>query len=299
LEAYNRKEIMGISNLSPQKLSEIKVQKSTAIHKSSLPRYFAIFFNQTKSLSLSEIEVRKALNLATDHQEIIEKVLLGNGRPVYSPILPGMTGYSEELGRLDYNAEKAKEILESDGWKTAENGFRKKDDKPLEINLLTTDWEELVKTAEIIKSQWEKIGVKVNILSYSFTDVQQNYIKPREYEALLFGQVVGADPDPYAFWHSSNKKDPGANLSLFGDSETDKLIEDGRAEFENEKRAEIYKNFQEKLLAEIPAIFLYSPEYVHPANRKLQGTNNANLVSTSMRFSNINQWYIKTKRVGK
>lgn len=299
LDAYNRKEIIGISNLAPQKLSGIKVQKSTAVRHSSIPRYFAVFLNQVKSVAIADNSVRSALNLGTDRNEIIEKVLYGSGKPVFTPILPGMVGYSEGLGKIDYNPEKAKEVLENDGWKAGGDGFRRKDDKALEINLVTTDWEELEETAKLLKSQWEKIGIKTNISSLSFSDVQQNYIRPREYDALLFGQVVGADPDPYSFWHSSNKKDPGANLSMFGDSETDKLIEDGRIEFDQEKRAATYKNFQEKLVAEIPAIFLYSPEYVRPMNKKIKGVETDHLISTSTRFSNINQWYISTKRIWK
>ena len=170
---------------------------------------------------------------------------------------------------------------------------------PLVINLTTTDWDELAQTAEILKTQWEKAGIKVNVGAYSISDIQQNYIRPREYEALLFGQVVGADPDPYSFWHSNQKKDPGLNLSLFGDSDTDKLIEEGRIEFDNEKRAKNYVEFQEKLVKENPAVFLYSPLYIYPINRSVQGINTENLIMPSKRFCNVHQWYLKTKRVWK
>ncbi len=299
LDAYNRKEIMGVSNLSPQKISEIKNQKSTNILRSSIPRYFAVFLNQMKSIAIADNSVRNALNIGTDRKEIIENILYGNGKAVYSPILPNMLGYSEDLGKVDYDTEKAKKILEDDGWKAGEDGFRKKNDAVLEMTLITTDWEELVKTAEILKSQWEKIGIKTNVSNLSFSDVHQNYIRPREYDALLFGQIVGSDPDPSAFWKSSNKKDPGANLAMFGDDTTDKLIEDGRVEFDDTKRAEIYKNFQEKLIAEVPAIFLYAPEYVRPMNKNVQGIETDNLISTSARFSNIDKWYISTKRIWK
>jgi len=297
ISAYNQKEIMGISNVSPKKLTELKLQQSTSAHKFNIPRYFAVFFNQTKSISLADDEVREALSLATNRQEIIQNVLDGNGNPVYSPILAGMIGYDVDASKTDFDLDKANKILDDAKWKRGDDGWRSKDKTPLQINLVTTDWPELSQTAEVIKAQWEKVGVKVEVNNLSISDIQQNYIRPREYDAILFGQVMGADPDPYSFWHSTQKRDPGLNLALFGDSDTDKLIEDGRTEFDINKRAEIYHEFQEKLSVEIPAVFLYSPDYVYPVNKKVQGIDITNLILPSERFANIDKWYINTKRI--
>jgi peptide/nickel transport system substrate-binding protein len=299
INAYNKKEIMGISSLSPQKVSQLKLSQSTYLHKFSIPRYFAVFMNQTKSWSLALDEVREALSYATDREEIIKNVLNGNGSPIFSPILPGMIGYSDEIEKREFDLEKANKILDDNGWTRGEDGVRAKNGHTLEINLYTTDWAELQQTAETLKAQWEKAGSRVNVNVLSISDIQQNYIRPREYDALLFGQSLGADPDLYSFWRSSEKKDPGKNLSLFGDSKTDDLIDRGRVEFDNDKRAALYKEFQDLLAKEIPAIFLYSPDYLYPINKKVQGINIQNLISPAERFADANHWYIKAKRVWK
>jgi len=299
IAAYNTKEIMSISNTSPKKISAIKLQQSTATHKFNIPRYFAVFFNQSKSIAVATDEVREALSYATDRQEIVDAVLDGNGNPVYSPILPGMIGYDENMDKRNFDLDKANQLLDANGWQRGEDGVRTKDEVRLEINLVTTDWPELSQTAEILKNQWEKAGVRLNISNLSISDIQQNYIRPREYDALLFGQVLGADPDPYSFWHSSQKRDPGLNLSLFGDSDTDKLIEDGRIEFDTDKRTAVYAELQKKLNEEIPAIFLYSPDYIYPVNKKVRGIGVNNLILPSERFANIDKWYISTRRIWK
>jgi peptide/nickel transport system substrate-binding protein len=299
VEAYNRKEIMGISGMSTEKTNSLKLSQSTLLHKLEMPRYFAVFINQTKSAALANDEVRTALAYATNRNELIEKVLDGNGRPIFSPILPGMLGYDETLDKRDFDLEKANQILEDKGWKKGDDGFRGKNGVPLEFTLITAQWDELSQTAQLLKEQWGKIGAKVNINILSVSDIQQNYIRPREYDALLFGQVLGSDPDLSSFWHSSQKKDPGLNLSLFGDGTTDKLIDDGRSEFDPEKRAAIYREFQYKLNQEIPAVFLYSPDFIYPINKKVQGIEIKNLTAPSQRFSDVNKWYIKTKRVKK
>jgi len=299
LNAFNKNEIMGINSISAQKLSELKKEQSTFAHKIGIPRYFAVFFNQNKSFSLANDEIREALAYATNRQEIIDKVLNGNAKSVYAPILPDMLGYTDDIEKYEFDLEKANQILDENKWVRGEDGIRAKDGKVLEFSLITTDLSELSQTAEILKEQWGKTGAKISVANYPIFDLQQNYIRPREYDALLFGEVLGGDPDPYSFWHSSQKKDPGLNLALFGESEIDKLIEDGRVEFDTEKRAEIYKEFQQKLAKEIPAVFLYSPDYIYPVNKSVKGINVENLISPSKRFSNADKWYIKTKRIWK
>ena len=297
IRAYNTKEVLGISSLSPQRLSDLKLPQSTAIHAFELPRYFAVFFNQTKSLALADDNVRKALNLATDKNALIHAVLKDYGQTIDTPFLPNMIGYSKEFNKNDFDPDKANEILDQAGWTKGDDGFRAKNNNSLEFDVVTTDWEELTQTADLLKSQWEKIGVKINIVALSSTDFQQNYVRPREYDALLFGQFLGADSDPFSFWHSSQKKDPGLNLAMFGNNETNNLIENARTEFDTKKRSDIYADFQKDLLKENPATFLYQTDYLYPVNKKIQGLDMKMIITPAERFADVNHWFIKTHRI--
>lgn len=299
INAYNTKEIMGISSIAPQKVKQIKNLQSTNLHKINVPRYFAVFFNQNKSVPLAYDEVRRALAYATNREEIISQVLDGNGQAVYSPILPGMVGATNDINKFDFNVETANKILEENGWVKGDDGIRSKDGVRIEFNLITINPQEMVQTAEILKKQWEEIGVRVNVSSFAVVDVQQNYLRPREYDALLFGQALGSDSDPFSFWHSSMKDDPGLNLAKFQDPEIDRLISDGRVEFDESKRSAIYQEFQKKLVEEVPAVFLYSPAYLYPVNKGVRGNDIKALPSPSKRFTNIEHWYLKTKRIWK
>jgi peptide/nickel transport system substrate-binding protein len=299
LKALNHKEIMGISALSPEKINNIKAQKSISVYSFKIPRYFAVFFNQTKSIPVASDEVREALSYATNREEIIEKVLNKFGKAAHSPFLPGMIGFDESVAKKDFNLEKANSILDENGWTRGDDGVRQKDRKPLEIKLTTADLEDLLETAEVLREQWKEIGVKLNVEAFSMSDIRENHMRPREYEAFLFGQIIGLSADPYSFWHSNEKKDPGLNLALFDDSEADQFIEMGRVEFDTEKRNQAYIDFQKILARENPAVFLYTPSYVYPVNKKVKGLEIETLLSPYGRFSDINHWYIKTKRVKK
>ena len=125
--------------------------------------------------------------------------------------------------------EYAKNILEAGDGKTTDNdGIREKKDEKLEIELVTTELKQLQETANMLQEQWSKIGAKINVKIMNIGEIQQEYIRPREYQALLFGEVLGLDPDPYSFWHSSQKKDPGLNLALYDNKKVDDLLRDAR-----------------------------------------------------------------------
>jgi peptide/nickel transport system substrate-binding protein len=299
LNAFNKKEVDGMGNVAPEKNDDIKSAKSTIVHDLSMPRYFAVFLNQTKDVALADDKVREALAYGTNREEIINRVLGGKGIAMFSPFLPQMKGYEDEIDRYNFDQDKSKSILEEDGWKEGASGIREKDGKKLGFELLTLDWPQLNQTSDILIEQWKKIGIDVRVNVLSVSDLQQNFIRPREYSALLFGQAMNFNPDPYSFWHSSQKRDPGLNLALFDDKKADDLLDSARQETNEQKRIDNYKEFQKIVSKEIPAIFLYSPNYFYPVNQKVQGIDAQNINAPSWRFADVNKWYVKTKRVRK
>ncbi|EKE19237.1 MAG: hypothetical protein ACD_9C00074G0004 [uncultured bacterium] len=296
IAAYNKKEIMGMGSIPPENIKNIKNEKSTNINELIIPRYFSVFFNQTKNVALANDVVRDALSKSVNRQEIIDTILHGKGMVLTSPIFAQMEGYSNVDSQA--NIEQAIKLLEEAGWVMDENEkVRMKDSVKLEFELVTTDWPELNQTAELLKNQWEKVGAKVNIKVLAVSDLQQNYIRTREYDSLLFGQAISFNPDLYSFWHSSQKRDPGLNLSLFDNSEVDGLLESLRQETDENKRAEAYQKFQGVLSTENPAVFLYSRYYLYPTNKNVKGMEVKDINNPAQRFVDINKWFVKTKRV--
>lgn len=302
IDAYKRSQIDGLSFVSG--LNQLNIVNDLNVYEINLPAYYAVFFNQTKSKALADKTVRLALSYATDKKEIINKILSDKGVQVDSPMLPGWFGYTPETNIYDFALEHANNILEADGWTDPDNdGIREKntdnEQVKLEITLTTTDWPELKQTAELIKEQWGKLGARINLEILDSVTVQQDYIKPREYQALLFGEVLNTDPDPFAFWHSSQRKDPGLNLAVYANDTIDKLLEQARQSINQEHRKEKYIEFQKLLIEDAPAVFLYSPTYLYPVNKKVRGIFIEKFSQPSQRFSQIENWYIKTNRIWK
>jgi len=169
----------------------------------------------------------------------------------------------------------------------------------LKISLATVNQPLLIEVANLLKGQWEKLGAETTIETFDIQTLEREIIKTRNYQALLFGEVLLSSPDPLPFWHSLQKKDPGSNLSLYENKEADKLLEEARQSLDPEVRAQKLEKFQDILIADAPAIFLYSQDYIYLVSKKIKGINEGMIVDPSKRFSEIKDWYIKTNRVWK
>ncbi len=302
IKAYNQRNIDGLGFLSS--LNEDKLNNNLNKYQIKLPSYYAVFFNQNKSKALTDKTARLAFAYATDKQEIIKQVYNQKASIVNSPLLFEWFNFNQEIDIYDFALEHAKNILEADEWiDTDDNGIRDKninDEKiQLEITITTTDWPELEATARLLKEQWEKIGAKINLDIVDPITIQQERIKPREYEAILFGEILGADPDPFAFWHSSQSKDPGLNLARYNNSDADKLLEEARQILDEKIRYQKYEEFQQIITQDIPAVFLFSADYLYPINKKVEGINLFKIPEPAYRFCQIEDWYIKTERIKK
>ena len=168
---------------------------------------------------------------------------------------------------------------------------------PLKITITTLDQYPLKDVAEFVKNEWEAFGITTTVQTFSQAELERDIIKPRNYEVLLFGEILGKIPDPFPFWHSSQVKDPGLNLSGLENKKLDSTLLKLRREQNQEKRKELLEEAQDILVGEYPAQVLYDTPYLYFASSELKGIK-GNLVSDpSERFAGVEEWYIKTKRV--
>ena len=170
----------------------------------------------------------------------------------------------------------------------------------LSFTITTVDKPELVKVAKEIAKTWKLAGINIEIDTFDVSStLGQDVIRTRNYEMLLFGEVLGQIPDPFPFWHSTQTEDPGLNLAGYSNNNCDKLLEENRQSLDEGKRQESLEKFQDILLNDAPAVFLYSPDYLYLVSDKIKGLDTVIITDSSKRFANVENWYTKTKRVWK
>ena len=374
--ALKSQEVMAVSFL-PYDLANKIAGKNFQLYKFELPQYTALFFNQDGAPILRDSDMRLALNLAINKDEILTQALDNEGSVINSPILKGEFGYNPAINFPAFDAEKANQILDK-SWKriqpedffkaeydavlktrqgeidelkknaatstkqttttaelatttpvdgtsvnmtpeqltneiqkiekevsdsirqemSAEQSFyrKNKNNEVLTITLTTADTPEYQKVAHAIAKMRHAVGVKTKIQIVSSNQITKEALRDRNYQTLLYGEIIGSDPDPFPFWHSSQISYPGLNLALFVNRAADKLLEDARATTTEQTRADLYEKFQQILAKEIPAVFLYAPVYDFVASKEVKGITFTKIFSPAERFNNLNGWYIKTKR---
>lgn len=286
--AFRSNEINSAYGLSANKQNRDLFDNEFEI-TGKLPRIFGLFFNQNKQLLLKDKNIRELISSAINKQELIDEVFTGYAYPINSPLANLIDRQNKEIKEYQKNIEK-------DGWSKNENGIYQKgsgdDVDILSIDLSTPNIAELTATSNFIKKSLKDYGIEINIRTFDEGNLHQKVIRPRDYEILLFGYMIEKNTDLYAFWHSSQKNDPGLNISLYSNSNVDKELEKLRKDKSNADLSII----EEEIVRDLPAIFLYSPAYTYILPKKIKGEV-ISITEKQDRFSNIEEWYIKTRKV--
>jgi peptide/nickel transport system substrate-binding protein len=300
--AYDNGDIDSLSGISS---SEAKTLKTTdKVLSAPLPRIFGVFFNQSENKALLQKEVRQALDISAPKTQIVRTVLNGYGTPIDSPLPTSLFPSpisSTTISDEDRLAE-ASALLLKNGWTVnPQSGVlekkSKKDTIILSFTISTGNAPELASVAEQLRDTWTKLGAKVDVKAYETGDLNQNVIRPRKFDTLLFGEVIDADADLYPFWHSSQRNDPGLNIALYANSRADKLLEDARKQIDQSKRDADYRAFNTEIKNDVPAVFLYAPNYIYVVPKSLAAVTINNLNESRDRFKTVRDWYIDTDYV--
>jgi len=298
LKAYEEKSIESIGSLN--QTTAKNMTEENKIYKSTLPRVFGLFFNQNIASVFLNKEIREALEVATPKNKIVAEVLLGYGKVINGPTPKNV---EEDKMVAEGDIEKAKAILSKNDWKENKDGLLEKKTKSgtvlFKFSISTSDAEELKKTALILKEAWEKLGAQIDIKIFEASDLSQNIIRGRKYDALLFGEVVNSEGNLYPFWHSSERIDPGLNISLYANITADKMLEEIQRETNEEIRASKRKILLSEIKKDKPAIFLFSPSFLYLPAKDIKNISLKETATQSERFISIEDWFIETDKVWK
>lgn len=266
--------------------------------RATYARVFGVFFNPNAEPVFANAEVRKALSFAIDRTRIVDEVLGGYGTPVAGPVPPSpdqVEGVDESMPAMpapDARIEAARTVLDDAGWDYEEGtGWEKEDVAMPVITIRTSNVPELKAIAGLVQADWEALGVPVEVELYEAGDLTQQVIRPRAYDALLFGEVVGRYRDLYAFWHSSQKSDPGLNIALYGDDGVDALLARARAETDLEDSRRTVAEAAARIAASYPAAFTHAPDFLYAVPKDLEGIVLPQITSPSDRFATVAAWH--------
>lgn len=255
-----------------QMSTELIYEKQTALASG----VFA-FFN-TKSELLSNVNTRQAIRQGIDMTQV--RSVLGYEFPLDYPILESQINLEEFPKIPEYNFEAAKGALANIAGQT--------------VRLVTIDSGYFPELAEEMKKQLEALGLKIDLAVYAPSqEFLVEVIQARDYDILLYEVELGADPDLFAYYHSSQTSTRGRNLSEYSSYLVDDLILGARISTNSTLRVAKYQTFLNRWVNDVPAIGIYQTSLVYYFNKNVRNFSEDNrLIYPTDRFMDVEYWAV-------
>lgn len=278
VQAVASSEVTATAELSvsyrDQLPTELIYEKQTAIASG----VFA-FLNVTSSL-LNNVTVRQAIRQGIDIKEI--RSVLDYEFPLDYPILESEIELSTYPALPAYNLEAAKQKIAAAGLSGQT------------IHLATISSSYFPALAEQFQTQLTNLGFNVKVDIYAPSqEFLLNVVQARDYDILLYEVELGADPDPFPYYHSSQASSSGLNLSNYANSLVDDLILGARTSMNPDTRSAKYGNFLTRWVEDVPAIGIYQASMVYYFNKNVRTfSEDDRLVYPVDRFGDVEYWAV-------
>ncbi len=238
--------------------------------KYSIPGVSYIVWNSERPF-FKDKRVRQAMTMLLDRQKIIETVRFGLGQVATGPLNPKSNDYNPNIKPYPYDPKRAAELLDEAGW-TDHNGdgIRDKDGVKFKFELVGGVGSSIfAQLSSILQEELRKVGIEMTSKTIDFTVMVEN-LKDHKFDAGSLGTASDLVQDPYQIWHSSATQNRGSNYGSFKNAESDRLLEQARLEFDNEKRKQLYWRWQEIIHDEEPNTFIYVLEESASYSKRFQ-----------------------------
>lgn len=300
INALGSNEVNAAADLSSADIKRVDSKRYNIASEPIKSGVYAIL--NTKSGLLSDLKIRRALQLSVNTKDITDKLSAKASLldlPFTNSQLSGDVPKAQS-----YNKADAEKILNDQGWVIGSDNIRKKDGKELKLSVVAIKNTEFERVLEKLAGGWRSIGIAVDTKIIDPTDSTQgevqNVLRARSYDVLLYQLDIGADPDVYAYWHSSQASAAGLNLANYANAISDDALSSARTRVEPALRNAKYITFAKQWLTDVPAIGLYQPTAQYVSSKKVQSFDNSNvLVSPIDRYADVLNWSVGKESVYK
>jgi len=229
----------------------------------------------TKSPLFADAKTRWAMTYAMDYEELLETICYGLYSPCQGTFHPESWMFPKNgPAPVAQDLEKAEQLLAEAGWEDTDgDGIVDKEIDgrriPFEFTMLTFQTDNGIKCATLMKECLDLVGIVCNVKPTEFTVLVQK-TRDKEYQAAMAGWGTGTDPSTLENIFGT---DAGRNYGSYSHPEVDRLFDQGKREFDREKRAEIYGKIHTQLWEDQPYTWLFYRNSFYGFSKKLRGYN--------------------------
>jgi len=235
--------------------------KKYAIYEKISHSYTYLGFN-LRLKKFQNPDVREALSLAIDREEIVNVLFFEHAKVCSGPFLPGTGAFNQDVKAPLQDKAKALELLKRAGYD---------ENNPFEFEIVTSNSSPIRPyAAEILQYQLAQIGVKVTLRVMEWQAFLNMAVFPHKFESVLLGWGLSVTPDPYLMWHSDSDTKGGFNIVGYHNKKLDALIEESQSIIEKEKLEALWREMFAMIVADNPYLFLFIPNEITAVDKKIK-----------------------------
>ncbi|MCP4654436.1 MAG: hypothetical protein GY856_03345 [bacterium] len=242
---------------------------------SYIPRqYNCLSWNVSRPL-FAEKEVRQALTMAIDRQEIIDALYHGFAQLTYSPYMSNIWAHNKDLEVWPYDPGRAKQLLAAQGWvDTDGDGILDRDGQPFRFELVTNADNRLRRNIVVmVQEHLKRIGVDVAQLRFMEFNTLLSLELAHDFDASLVSMGIDTSLNLSYFFHSKSAGGDGYNFGVYSNPEVDRTLEELQAQVDPMLAKPLYDRLQALLREDQPVTFLYEPRRVVGISKSLHNVN--------------------------
>jgi peptide/nickel transport system substrate-binding protein len=235
------------------------------------PQYNFITWN-CRTDWFADRRVRLAMTLLFDRESINNKLYSGYARLVSGPFYINSWAYDKTVKPHPFDPARARKLLDEAGWTDSDgDGVRDRSGKKFEFELAIVHGSNIaIQFAQLMQEECGKSGVRVSIRQIEASTFFDRVDKG-EFDAAVLGWNLDLDPDVYDTFHTSKTPPNGLNQGAYSNAAVDSLLEAGRVEFDQEKRAAIYHRVHRIMHEDPPYTFVNAVPEKRPVAKKIHG----------------------------
>src|SRR6266851_5318526 len=247
-----------LTSLAPDMIPVMRAQPGIEVTEQPGSNFAYIIFNFDDPV-LAKREVRQALALATNRQEIINYLLRGFARAADGPLPPNSWAYEPGVAHFGYDPREAERLLELAGFprSSEQNGMRFK------IAMKTSTEESTRLLGAALKEQWRAVGVDLELRPMELATLFSDLTRGSFQLSTLRWVGVNSDPEFFEFAFSSRKIPPaGTNRGRYRNAALDALMDNARTEADREKRRKLFSEIQKEVAEDAPYVSLWHQDNI-------------------------------------
>ena len=298
--ALTRGEVSGMAFVGTSALGAYQTPRGVVRRAANVDSYTVLSFN-LRQAPFDDVIFRRQIAQAIDREDMIKRLLPERATRIDTPILPGWWAYNPEAVWYIPSKERAAQGLDTLGYISGEDGFRSRDGRPLAFELLVDGAADRKVVADDIATQLGAVGIAVTVTVLDAETLRQR-LETGAFDMALHGwQRLGADPDVYELWHSSQVS-IGRNYAGLQDQVVDDALSLARVQNDQEARTQLYDEFQQRWIDLAPSIIMYQPLEIYATVSDLGGTALTQrtdmpgmmnlLFGRDSRFRNLTHWFV-------